>query len=220
MRFWFLQSVGPFCLRSGDAIYSSGSVSPRNFRFVSSTCFSSSISFTSNHFRTLLRCPNSQPPSFQSFPNSLLKTPGAGCIPGSRAFRNVKTFKRSLTPLECALTKTRLRKSFRMRSSEKRWGVGPVRESIPQRPPRPLRENSSSEAVNCKVSTVRLYGAIFEFRLSSFLLLSAFCFASHFPFSLFHFPPLHRLQWPPFDWHKVAMPACLRQAGHRRGGLS
>src|SRR5215467_5532633 len=82
-----------------------------------------------------------------------------------------------------------------MRSSEKRWGVGPVRESIPQRPPRPLRENSSSEAVNCKVSTVRLYGAIFEFRLSSFLLLSAFCFLlSAFcfllclPFSIFTFP--------------------------------
>ena len=31
---------------------------------------------------------------------------------------------RSLTPLECAVTKRRSRNSFRMRSSEKRWGGG------------------------------------------------------------------------------------------------
>src|SRR5215471_12804330 len=31
---------------------------------------------------------------------------------------------RALTPLECAVTKTRPRKSFRMRSSEKKWGGG------------------------------------------------------------------------------------------------
>src|SRR5215472_9220282 len=67
-----------------------------------------SIPFIFIQFRTLLRPPNSQPPSFQSFPHSLHKTPGGGGIPGSRAFRDVKTFKRatfkrSLSPLECAV---------------------------------------------------------------------------------------------------------------------
>jgi len=33
---------------------------------------------------------------------------------------------RALTPLECAVTKTRPRKSFRMRSCEKRWGGGVI----------------------------------------------------------------------------------------------
>src|SRR5215472_11155425 len=38
---------------------------------------------------------------------------------------------RLLTPLECAVTKTRSRKSFRMRSSEKRWGgPSPLRISL------------------------------------------------------------------------------------------
>jgi len=33
---------------------------------------------------------------------------------------------RALTPLECAVTKTRPHNSFRMRSSEKKWGAGGV----------------------------------------------------------------------------------------------
>src|SRR5215472_6739614 len=65
--------------------------SPRNIRFVSSASFTSSISFTSNQSRTLLRSPNSQPPSFQSFPHSLHNTPGGG---GAHSSPDVKTCRR------------------------------------------------------------------------------------------------------------------------------
>jgi len=45
----------------------------------------------------------------------------------------------ALTPLECAVTKTRFRKSFRMRSSKKRWGEPPSFCASPSAPP--IREH-------------------------------------------------------------------------------
>src|SRR5438094_6064369 len=68
---------------------------------------------------------------------TIQNAPGVGTHPLPFNLHTFKrsTFKRSVTPLECAVprfralsalecavTKTRPRKSFRMRSSEKRWG--------------------------------------------------------------------------------------------------
>src|SRR5215471_2401494 len=39
-----------------------------------------------------------------------------------------------ISPLECAVTKTRVRKSFRMRSYEKRWGEGAQGKALPYFP--------------------------------------------------------------------------------------
>src|SRR5215471_15297964 len=70
----------------------------------------SSILFVLIYFRTLLRSPNSQPPSFQSFARSLHKTPGGGgppifhfhfsIFPG---FSPLVTRHSPLSSLECAV---------------------------------------------------------------------------------------------------------------------
>ena len=63
----------------------------------------------------------------------------------------------ALTPLECAVTKTRPRKSFKMRSSEKKWGEGsPHRSRNTVHGPRPYGAPFSLllSTVNCRLLTL------------------------------------------------------------------
>src|SRR5215467_15236091 len=59
---------------------------------------------------------------FSRHPNLLCPATSRNQLPLSPLECAVPRF-RPVTPLECAVTKIRSGKSFRMRSSEKRWGV-------------------------------------------------------------------------------------------------